>query len=305
MDTPDIRSLDALRREGWTRKDVRGAVEEGTLERIRVGRFVVPAERTYAEDHVLRTIAAWHARSDDHLVSHTSAAGFHGLPVREPAVAEIHLTRWSTTNGKLTAGVRLHRAKVPDDQVVWLHGVRVTSLERTIADLARWEPFEWGVVAADAALRARAQRPLMAELADQGMRKKNIGRLRQVLAFADERAESAAESMSRVSIARAGLPAPELQFEVHYPDNGGWVATSDFGWPEHRVVGEMDGKQKYTDDPRRGRTAGDVIMDEKGRDALILDCDYTPAHWGWSLATNHKKLGNHLRAVFATRGFRV
>lgn len=305
MTTPEIRTIAAFRREGWTPKELRSALTDGQLERVRRGRYTLVAERTAVEDHILRTVAAWQGRSPDHVVSHTSAAVFHGLPVRQAALTEIHLTRWSNVHGKLTFGVRLHRAQVPDDQVVTLHGVRVTSLERTIADLARWEPYEWGVAAADAALRAEADPLAMAEFADGGRRKKNNGRLRQVLAFADARAESAAESMSRVSMARANLPTPELQFEVHFPDRGGWVATSDFGWPEHGVVGEMDGKQKYTADPRRGRSAADVVMDEKERDTLIIECGYTPAHWGWKLATNHVALGNHLRSVFAGRGFTV
>lgn len=305
MDTPDIRTVAAFRREGWTKNGLRAAVEDGTLDRVRRGSYAPASERSLLEDHLLRTAAAWGVRSPDHVVSHTSAAVLHGLPVRNAALAEVHLTRWSSCHGNLKAGVRLHRAKVPDGQVVVLHGIRVTCLERTIADLARWEPFEWGVAATDAALRAEAHPQLMVELADQGNRKRNNGRFRQVLAFADARAESTAESMSRVSIARAGLPTPELQFEVHLPERGGWVATSDFGWPEQRIVGEMDGKTKYTADPRRGRTAADVIMDEKQRDALIVECDYTPTHWGWQTACDHRALGRHLRAVFATRGFRL
>ncbi len=46
-------------------------------------------------------------------------------------------------------------------------------------------------------------------------------------------------------------------------------------------------------------------MDEKERDALILECGYTPTHWGWSTATNHLTLGGHLRSVFASVGFHL
>lgn len=305
MNTPEIRPIQALRDEGWTAKDVREALVTGRLERIRKGRFAPVEKRTATEKHILNTVAAWQARSPDHVVSHTSAAVLHGLPVRQASLTEVHLTRWSRTSGKVAAGVWLHRSKVPEDQVVVRHGVRVTSLERTIADLARWEPYEWGVAAADAALRAQADPDALQEFIDQGRRKRNNGRLRQVVAFADGRAESAAESMSRISIARAGLPAPELQFRVLYPDRGGWAAYCDFGWPEHRIVGEVDGKLKYTDDERRGLVAADVVMGEKERDAIIISCGYTPAHWGWSMATNHRRLGQHLRGVFATRGFEV
>ncbi len=218
MNTPDVRSVAAFKREGWTKKELRAAVTDGTLERVRRGSYTLPAERDATESHVLRTLAAVQVRSDDHTVSHTSAAVLHGLPVRRAALDLVHLTRWSNSHGNVKAGVQLHRAQVPDHEVVMVHGVRVTTLERTLADLARTEPYDWGVAAADAALRAGARAEWLADLVDQGKRLKNNGRLRQVLEFADPRAESAAESMSRVSIARAGLPKPEVQFAVHLPD---------------------------------------------------------------------------------------
>lgn len=305
MLTPEIRSVHALRAEGWTPKDVRDAVAGGTLERVRRARYAVAGEREPKEAHLLRALAAWQARSPDHVVSHTSAAVLHGLPVRAAVLDEVHLSRWSSTHGKVTSGVRLHRVEVPDADVVTLHGVRVTCLERTIADLARREAYEWGVIAADAALRLGADADRLAELVAAGGRKRGNGRFREVVAFADGRSESPGESMSRVSMARAGIPAPVLQYEVHLPGRGGWVATTDFGWPEFGVVGEMDGKVKYTADPARGRTAADVVMEEKDRDALIIACDHTPAHWGWKLGSNHFALGQHLRSVFRSRGFVV
>ncbi|MDO5534795.1 MAG: hypothetical protein Q4F65_09105 [Propionibacteriaceae bacterium] len=305
MDTPDIRSLQAFWDEGWTPKELRAAIAEGSLERIRRGRLAPGATRTPTEQHVLAAVAAWQSRSPDHAISHTSAAVLHGLPVRSSSLTTVELTRWSNTHGKTSSGVRLHRAKLPDDEVVILHGVRVTSLERTVADLARQESYGWGVVAADAALRLDADRALLTDHVDRGTRKRNNARLRQVLAFASPDAESAAESWSRVSIARAGLPMPELQFQVHIPEGGGWAATCDFGWPEHGIVGEVDGKLKYTDDERRGRQAADVVMQEKDRDAAIIACGYTPVHWDWKMALNHTRLGAHLRDVFAGRGVQL
>lgn len=170
METPEIRSIAAFRREGWTPRQIDAALAEGTLERVRRGRYAVAAERTTAEDHLLRSVAVWQSRSPDHVVSHTSAAVLHGLPVRAAGLTEVHLTRWGATHGKVTAGVRLHRRRLPDEQVEVLHGVRVTSLERTVADVGRLEPFEWGVVAADAALQRGADPLLLAELIEQGRR---------------------------------------------------------------------------------------------------------------------------------------
>lgn len=300
MDTPEIRAVTKLRAEGWTTAELRRAVARGDLERLRRGAYAAPGDLDDRARHARRTLAVCTGRSPDHVVSHSSAAVLHGLPVRPGALGVVHLTRWGPTHGKVADGVRLHRSPLSADEAVEVHGLRVCSLERTLADLVRGEPFEWGVAAADAALRLGADAALLVEYADAGRRRSGNARLREVLAFADGRAESAAESMSRVSMARAGIPRPELQFDVHLPE-GGWVATSDFGWPDLGVVGEMDGKQKYTADPRRGRSAGDVVMAEKERDALITECGYTPAHWGWAMATDHVRLGHYLRALFAGR----
>lgn len=155
----------------------------------------------------------------------------------------------------------------------------------------------WGVVAADAALRRQGDLALLQDDVDEGRRKPGNERLRAVLAFADGRSESALESMSRVSMARAGIPMPVLQREIT-DSNGGWIATSDFAWEDIRVVGEADGRGKYSPEDTDRATAADVIMAEKKRDQALVGALWTPTHWGWDLATNHIALGQHLRAVF-------
>ena len=46
-------------------------------------------------------------------------------------------------------------------------------------------------------------------------------------------------------IHQAGLPTPELQVEV-LDQHGRFVARGDFGYRRQRVIGEFDGKIKYT-----------------------------------------------------------
>jgi hypothetical protein len=75
---------------------------------------------------------------------------------------------------------------------------------------------------------------------------------------ADERSESVGESRSRAAIALAGLPEPVLQWEV-----AGF--RTDFGWPDHCVVGEFDGEIKYGRLLRPGQQPGDVVFAEKRR----------------------------------------
>lgn len=297
MTRDDLRPRRRLEAEGWTSHTLRRAVQDGSLTRIRRGIYGPASELSATDDHVRRVLATVETHRSDSVVSHVSAAVLHGLPVRGPALETVHITRADGGQGKRTGDVRLHRAPLPEDEVVVLQGVRVTSLERTLCDLARTERFEWAVAATDAGLRVGGSLRTMTGQLEASPRRPGNASLRAVIDFADGRAESPAESISRVSLQRAGLPAPELQFEVIDPDVG-WVATSDFCWVEERVVGEVDGAGKYADDPHTGRSGVDKIMREKERDERIRDAGWWPVHWDWRTAHDHRVLGERIRAAF-------
>ena len=137
-------------------------------------------------------------------------------------------------------------ARLGDDEVVDVGGIRVTSVARTLVDLGRWLPFESAVVSTDDALhRGLVTVEELAQTLARGARAPRAGRARQAIAFADARTESVGESRSRVAMHEAGLPAPDVQIEVRSGVTGAQVARSDFGWHERRTVGEFDGFVKY------------------------------------------------------------
>jgi len=111
--------------------------------------------------------------------------------------------------------VHVHVSPLRPDEIVSVGDLPVTSVARTVVDLARTVPFEAAVVAADAALARR-----LVSSADLAlMLVRCIGwrgspAARRAIGFADDRAESVGETRSRVAIARAGLPAPVPQWEV-------------------------------------------------------------------------------------------
>lgn len=104
--------------------------------------------------------------------------------------------------------VHLDAATAGPDEVVRISGLVVTSLARTVVDLARASPPEVGVVLADAAQRTGPDPDEVAEVLDRSVRRPGCAKARRALAFADGRAESVGESRSRFAIARAGLPEP-------------------------------------------------------------------------------------------------
>ncbi len=62
--------------------------------------------------------------------------------------------------------------------------------------------------------------------------------MRELLPFADGRAESAMESEARLVMIDHRLPLPELQYPIHGPDGELWRV--DFAWPEAYVAAEYE-----------------------------------------------------------------
>ncbi|MGH1549432.1 hypothetical protein ACRAWB_09775 [Leifsonia poae] len=252
------------------------AVEPGRHANIR------QIERRRSRDDELarlRTFAA--VRPVRPVFSHRSAALVHGLPMlgRLPATID-HLARGDTAH-----------------EVVEKRGLLVTSVARTVAELAGRASLMDGVVAADAALSCGAfgeRDPLVGriDLLSAAERIRDPDQRRRAgdaVAFADGRAESPLESVSRVSLALIGAPPPRLQEEVS--DLLGFRARLDFVWPELGVVGEADGLVKYLHPATAGgRTAHDVLAAQRKRQRLIESMGWRVIRWGWATATRPDRM---------------
>jgi hypothetical protein len=140
----------------------------------------------------------------------------------------------------------------------------------TVVDIARRSTFRSGVVSADSALRLSCGREELQEVLDFCRHWPGRRRAVDVCEFADGRAESPLESISRVFMRDWDLPAPELQHPIY--DGTGLVGRVDFYWPAYRVVGEADGLLKY--DPSVGRL-------EKLRAMRLEDLDHELVRWTW------------------------
>ncbi len=296
MDDYLLRPAARLHAEGWNTRQLRQAVGRGELTRMVRGVYGTGGELTGAAAHVARCRAILLRKGTSVVLSHHSAAIVHGLPVQEDDPPLVHLTVPPPTRGRRRSGYHIHVAALDAEDVVERQGLQVTSLARTAADLARSVSFAWGVIGADAALHRGVGREELAALAEHGARLAGAERLRSVAAFADGRAESPLESASRVTMARAGLPAPELQ--VVLSGESGWVATSDFGWAEYGVVGEADGAGKFAVRPAGDSAPQKAAMATLARDELIRQAGWWPSHWGWSVGWDVHRLGEQLRGAF-------
>ncbi len=88
------------------------------------------------------------------------------------------------------------------------------------------------------------------------------------LALADPARESPIESLSFGHMALAGLPLPICQFEVRTPHGS---LFPDFYWEQGNLVGEADGRGKYTE-------PGSMVR-EKEREQLLRDMGFRMVRW--------------------------
>lgn len=86
--------------------------------------------------------------------------------------------------------------------------------------------------------------------------------------FADGRAESPGESVSRLQLHRLGFREIDLQVAVEGPRGVDYQV--DIGLRDVKTFWEFDGEVKYRDESlRRGRAIEDVLLDEKRREDWI------------------------------------
>ena len=96
--------------------------------------------------------------------------------------------------------------------------------------------------------------------------RRGIVKVRDLLPYADSRAESAMESEARLVIIDGGLPLPELQYEI--VDRCGKLWRVDFAWPDAMLVVEYDSVEWHANP--------DAFKHDRLKTSRLQDC-------GWSV----------------------
>ena len=136
-----------------------------------------------------------------------------------------------------TVGLMVHqRTGAP---LQWIAGRLATTPAWTAVEVARQLRRPRALATLDAALgsmrctRAEIQNAIVEQRGRRG-----IVAVRELLPFADGRAESAMESEARLLIIDHGLPLPELQYPILGCDGELWRV--DFAWPAARLAAEYE-----------------------------------------------------------------
>jgi predicted transcriptional regulator of viral defense system len=236
----------------------RGAIEHrlrcGRLHRVQRGVYAVGHRVLSAEG---RWLAAVLACGPAAVLSHRSAAALWAIrPSASPAI-EVTVQRCELA----AAGVRLHHARLPPDEVTRLDGIPVTTLARTQLDLA--------AVLGPGGLRRAFHEAEVLRLFDGRELERLLRRhprargRRLVLGVLAELQAGAAvsrrelEARTLALAERAGLPSPETNLHVEAAGN---LYEADLAWPERRLIAELDGHATHA---TRTRFETDRLRDRK------------------------------------------
>ncbi|GAB6857129.1 hypothetical protein [Microbacterium xylanilyticum] len=305
-------SRDELIEAGHTERELRALVAEKRLIRVRRGRYVHADDWAMLwndERHLLDVIAAHRNSSSPGLVFWgPSAAVLHGLPLYRWRPTQVHAVILGTRHTRARARLMMHDVTVGPADVTDVDGIACTVIDRTVLDLLCGASAEVGLSAADAALRAHAVqrheedperagawRARMHERAAR-IHVRGIRAARELIDFADGRAQLPGESVSRLHLLRLGYQRVPLQTPVRGPD--GEEFWLDFAFPRSRAFGEFDGQGKYRDPRLRGaRRVEDILLAEKHREDIVRGVTgWRTVRWGSSHIRSADALGARLHA---------
>ena len=297
---PDIALHAELIARGFTATEIARLVRDERLAKLRRGAYALPLppDSTPSVLHRALISAAVLQVSDHAVVSHISAAILHGLPTWNDQLDRVHITRDRAGGGRIKQDLRVHGTRLAAYETTLVDGLPVTTLARTVLDLACAGALERAVAVGDAALRLGMPPEDLVRLVDEAKGRHGAARARQTAALIDAAAESPGESVSRVRFRRWGLPIPVLQYVVR-DVRGTFVARGDMGWPELGTIGEFDGDAKYGPEfLKPGQTAQQAILDEKRREERIRELGWQVVRWSWADLARQQELTDRLRAAF-------
>jgi hypothetical protein len=184
----------------------------------------------------VRAVALW--LPPDAALTGRSAAHVWGVDLAD-ADAPIELV--TPRHIRRRPGLLVHRVRLGDSEIASHRGMRMTRPPHTAWEIARRWPELEAIGWIDAlARRRRLSRADLLAHARSHAGERGSRRVTEVLSAADPRAESPRESQLRLSLLRAGLPAPIPQFTVLH--EGYFVARVDLAWPAYRFAVEYDGQ---------------------------------------------------------------
>ncbi len=268
---------------GMSRRQIRYRVQQKEWEPLRRGIY---HHRLFDENELMWLHAV--SLGGYGYASHRYAARLHQLEPYSNAVPEATVRRSSFTR---TPSIRLHEStQVATANLGTINGLPVSSVERTIMDVAAVEHRQWAILAAmdSAALAQKTTAARLAACLRVHARQGRDGTVRfraAVDAFSSSGAVPIGHASRRCSelLTASGFPSPTFEDRIFV--NGQFVAQTDLGW-DVPIVAFLDGftyhaaRRAQSNKDRRQRQvlqrAGLVVV-EFTNDQLVKSPGYVVA----------------------------
>jgi predicted transcriptional regulator of viral defense system len=253
---------------------------------LKVGRLYAVHPGVYAVGYrPLTQQARWMAAvlfcGNDAVLSHQSAAAMWGI--RGGGGATIHVT--SPAKARSRGSIHRHFSRLPDDEMTVEDGIPVTTVPRTIFDLAAGPPRRLAerAQAVESMLRQAEYRELhdslsLPALLDRYPRRSGARAVRLALARRGEstgRTRSPLEERFLSFLDQHGLPRPQLNAWI---DAGGTSYEVDCLWPAQRQIVELDGWQSHG--------TRSAFRQDRTRDRRLQAAGYATTRLTWSQLTD-------------------
>lgn len=227
-------------------------------------------------EHVATGEVGDHARPGREVFSHLSASLVHGLPISHLVEHRVEVTRPAVS--RTYPNLRVRRREIPRPQVTRVGVYRVTTLERTLIDVARDHPLDVAVPMLDHALHGGKTNLEFIESALESCSEVvGVRRVRTALEVSDWRSESVAESICAVRFFEHGIPGFEPQVSL-FDDAGIFLGRVDFCHRASKTIVEVDGLGKYylgSGVPRK------ELEKERQREAGLKSAGYRVVRLSW------------------------
>jgi very-short-patch-repair endonuclease len=244
-------------------------VRAGRLHRLYAGTYAVGHRAIPREG---RWVAAVLASGPEAVLSHWSAAALWMIRPNSRSVIDVTTPR----KGRVWAGIRRHHSPLPADEITVEEGIPVTSVPRTIFDLAAAEPSD----VVENLLREQEHRQLwdrlsLLDLIERYPGKRGVRKVRTALERLQEEPEGSKRSKLEERFApflrKHRLPPPRFNDWIVLDGHRYQV---DCHWPGTGQVVELDGWKAH-----KTRTA---FREDRARDRRLMVAGYTVTHITWN-----------------------
>jgi hypothetical protein len=254
-------TMTELAAAGISSQQASGLVRLGVLKRVLRGVYL---HRDVLVTIEVRAASLAKVLPEGAVVCDHTAAWLWGVDCQPAASLDgpLDLDVVSIKGGDRTRRSGVHGGKrdLQEEEIWEVGGVRVTSPVRTACDLACRRGRRQALAVLDAFMHScGVTKADYRRMLPRFRGRRGCTQLRELIEYADPRAESIRESWVRMEIIDAGLPVPQPQVWVRVPGLGS--RRLDLGYRGRKVAVEYDGEEHHTQ-------AEDVESDEERRDAL-------------------------------------